>query len=293
MGTEVPICLHPTTLTQLLQFWVPQTAEFEEALLSIMRLPTVLSLLDGDTERISLKILNALSTFENIGNLPPETTTRVLLNDALRQKLKVEEDIAKQVELVREALIEENNKTEQRLIAEKLRSSQLQQDGEKLHTEVQGLKAELERQRAEADESKATVRKTEESLAAHIRERNRSSAIQRFVFRWIGILISAGAFGLFGLIRLGANSQMLATGFIVLAIGWLLFTDVAGRRIPAVREWPLFAAFGRFRVWVYSTLLFGIFLGMLGNAAWDGAKNFWSERVPRSKPNSIQTSPPK
>ena len=63
MGTEVPICLHPTTLTQLLQFWVPQTPEFEQALLSTMRLPTVLPLMDGDAERVSLKILNAVSTF--------------------------------------------------------------------------------------------------------------------------------------------------------------------------------------------------------------------------------------
>ena len=293
MGTEVPICLHPTTLTQLLQFWVPQTAEFEEALLSTMRLPTVLSLLDGDTERISLKILNALSTFENIGNLPPETTTRVLLNDALRQKLKVEDDIAKQVELVREALIEENKKTEQRLIAEKLRSSQLQQDGEKLHSEVQGLKAELERQRAEADESKAITKKTEETLAAHIRERNRSAAIQKFVSTWVAILISGGALMIFGLIRLGADSQRLVTSSIVLAIAWLLVADVAGRRTPAVKEWPLFAAFGRFRVWVYGTLLFGIFLGMLGNAAWEGVKTLWSERVPTSEPKSVRAAPHK
>ena len=189
-GAEVPICLHPTTLTQLLQFWVPQTPEFEQALLSTMRLPTVLSLMDSDAERVSLKILNALSTFENIGNLPPETTTRILLNDALRQKLRVEDDIARQVELVREALIEENKRAEQRLGEEKLRASQLQQDGEKLQvqlssatSEMQGLRTELERQRAEALESKSAAQKTEEKLAAYIEQREQRATARNSLSR--------------------------------------------------------------------------------------------------------------
>ena len=53
MSAVVPICLHPATLTQLLQFWMPQTPEFEEALLSTMRLPAVLTVVDSDTERVS------------------------------------------------------------------------------------------------------------------------------------------------------------------------------------------------------------------------------------------------
>ncbi len=296
MGTEVPMCLHPTTLTQLLQFWVPQTPEFEQALLSTMRLPTVLSVMDGDTERISLKILNALSTFENIGNLPPETTTRIVLNDALRQKLRVEDDIAKQVELVREALIEENKKTEQRLIEEKLRNSQLQQDGDKLQTQLSlaiasahGLTTELERQRAEAVESKLAAQRTEEKLAAYIRQGEWGSERQKFVAIWTGVLAVAVASLLFGLNRLAASPEVVVMVLAALAIAWLWFADHAGRRIVAVKEWLLFAAFGRFRVWVYGTLL----AGALGSATWDGAKHLWNASLQDSKPNSVQTTPHK
>jgi hypothetical protein len=295
-GTEVPICLHPTTLTQLLQFWVPQTPEFEQALLSTMRLPTVLTLMDSDAERVSLKILNALSTFENIGNLPPETTTRILLNDALRQKLRVEDDIARQVELVREALIEENKKAEQRLGEEKLRASQLQQDGEKLQvqlssaaSEMQGLRTELERQRAEAVESKSAAQKTEEKLAAYIEQREQRAARQKFVLKWAGTLAVAFTAVLLALLSLGASPQMVFMGSVAVALAWLWFADHAGRRLAAVKEWPTFVAFGRFRVWVYGTLLAGV----LACAAWDGAKYLWSARPGSPQSNTVQSKPQK
>lgn len=294
MGTEVPICLHPTTLTQLLQFWVPQTPEFEKALLSTMRLPTVLTLMDGDAERVSLRILNALSTFENIGNLPAETTTRVLLNDALRQKLRVEDDIAKQVELVREALIEENKKAEQRLNEERLRASQLQQDGEKLQvqlssavSEMQGLRTELERQRAEAAENRSAAQKTEEKLAAYIEQREQRTARQKFVVTWAGILAVAFAAVLVGLLRVGASPRTLVMSSAALVMAWLLFADHAGRRLASVREWPPFVAFGRFRVWVYGTLLAGV----LASASWDGAKYLWTASPQGSQPKAVQAPP--
>jgi hypothetical protein len=38
-GSKVPLCIHPTSLIQLLQFWVPRTKEFEEAMLGSLRLP--------------------------------------------------------------------------------------------------------------------------------------------------------------------------------------------------------------------------------------------------------------
>jgi hypothetical protein len=295
-GTEVPICLHPTTLTQLLQFWVPQTPEFEQALLSTMRLPTVLSLMDSDAERVSLKILNALSTFENIGNLPPETTTRILLNDALRQKLRVEDDIARQVELVREALIEENKKAEQRLGEEKIRASQLQQDGEKLQvqlssaaSEMEGLRTELERQRAEAVESKSAAQKTEEKLAAYIEHREQRTARQKFVLAWAGLLAVAVAAVVLGLLRVGAIRQTMSMGLAVLGLAWLWCADHVGRRLPAVKEWPPFVAFGHFRKWVYGTLL----AGALASGAWDGAKSLWSESPGSPPSNAIPSKPQK
>ena len=36
---EPPICLHPTSLTQLFQFWVPRTEKFEKAVFESLKLP--------------------------------------------------------------------------------------------------------------------------------------------------------------------------------------------------------------------------------------------------------------
>ncbi len=292
MGTEVPICLHPTTLTQLLQFWVPQTPEFEQALLSTMRLPTVLSLMDGDTERVSLKILNALSTFENIGNLPPETTTRVLLNDALRQKLRVEDDIAKQVELVREALIEENKRAEQRLNEERLRASQLERDGEKLQAQlsstvskVEDLRKELECQRVEVAEGRSAAQKAEETLAAYIAEGERRTTRQKFVFIWGGTLALTFVATPVGLVHFETRPQTTILSLASLVVVWVWFADRAGRHTVAVKEWRPFVVLSRFRKWVYGSLLAGV----LASAAWDGVKNVWSPGPGGSPSHSVQS----
>ena len=62
-GARVPLCLHPTSLIQLLQFWVPRTKEFEEAILGSLRLPFLFQEFDTDAERTTLKILKGLGRF--------------------------------------------------------------------------------------------------------------------------------------------------------------------------------------------------------------------------------------
>jgi len=160
-------------------------------------------------------------------------------------------------------------------------------------TEVHELKTELERQRAEGAESRAAAQKTEDRLAAYIKQHEGAAERHKFVVIWAGILAAVGACLVFGLIRFGACPQVLVIGPAVLGIAWLWFADCAGRRSAAVKDWPLFAAFGRFRVWVYSTLLLGIFLGVLGNAAWDSVKRLWAESPQGSKSDSFQTLPHK
>jgi hypothetical protein len=94
----------------MLQFWLPRTAQFEEAVLGSLRWPFLFQDFDPAAERATIRILETLSRFENVGELPREVLTSILVNQALRQKLAVEGDVRKQVELVREALVEENEK---------------------------------------------------------------------------------------------------------------------------------------------------------------------------------------
>lgn len=270
LSAGVPICLHPATLTQLLQFWVPQTAEFEEALLSTMRLPTVLTVMDSDAERISLRILNALSAFENIGNLPSETTTRILLNDALRQKLRVEDDVAKQVAFVREALIEEIKKAEARIEEERVRSLQLLQSQERLQTqlttateEVELLRGALKQQETSAADSMAEQERIQHKLVEIEGKLNRIER-QRFVALWLGILlITCTAIGV-GVYFAGATKKQLFAAVVGSAIGWMFLAERTGRKSSAIREWRQFQAFERFRLWVYGPLLAGAIPNALG-----------------------------
>ena len=66
---------------------------------------------------ISHRILEALSRFENIEDLSKEAIHRILINDALRQRLSTESDEANEIEIVREALIEEERKAQVKLRA--------------------------------------------------------------------------------------------------------------------------------------------------------------------------------
>jgi hypothetical protein len=289
--SDVPLCLHPTTLVQLLQFWVPQSPALEEAILSTMRLPTVFTLLDSDTERISLRILNALSTFENIGNLPKETAIRILLNDALRQKMKLEEDISRQVELVREALIEENKKTEQRLAEIKARTQQLQQDTVSLQNQISLANAKVDGlQRELADQREATIRNktealdTRQKLEKMIDDSRRSNARRRFmVWNFVVFALMAATITY---LAYNTNIQLSWIKIIVALVifSWIWVIEKIGKRNTAIRDWRFAQAVFRFKTWIFGSLLVGI----LGSAGWDGIKYLYSGKIQNSNPTQIK-----
>ncbi|HPG61401.1 MAG TPA: hypothetical protein PK586_05295 [Casimicrobium sp.] len=105
-SAKVPTCLHPTSLIQLLQFWVPRTAEFEEAILGSLRLPFLFQEFDADAERTSLRILKGIGRFENSENLSEEAINDVVLNEGLRARIKTEKNEDAETTLIRDALVE-------------------------------------------------------------------------------------------------------------------------------------------------------------------------------------------
>lgn len=86
-ASSVPIVLHPNTLMQLLQFWVPRSKELEDGLIDSLRLPLFFQSFDPEDERATIRVLTTLSRFENVGDLPEATVRSVLANRALRAKL--------------------------------------------------------------------------------------------------------------------------------------------------------------------------------------------------------------
>ncbi len=104
---KVPICVHPTTLIQLLQFWVPKTEEFEKAILGSMRLPFLLHELDAEAEHTSARILKSIGRYQGSATIPEETIARVMLDEGLRARLVPDIDNETATGLIRDTLIEE------------------------------------------------------------------------------------------------------------------------------------------------------------------------------------------
>jgi len=102
---RIPQCILPSTFTSLMNFWVPRTPEFEEAMLNSARLPFFFHEYDFEAERVTVEILKAISRFDT-SRLTVETITRMLMNETLGQKLIAEEDEEEEVRIVREALLE-------------------------------------------------------------------------------------------------------------------------------------------------------------------------------------------
>ena len=124
-GSKITLCLHPTSLIQLLQFWVPRTKEFEEAMLGSMRLPFLFQEFDAEAERTSLRILKGLGRFEGRDDISAQTITSVILNEGLRARLLTKKtgDGETEIALIRDALVEERSPCHRVQVAATLSSS--------------------------------------------------------------------------------------------------------------------------------------------------------------------------
>lgn len=291
--TVVPICLHPTTLIQMLQFWIPRTREFEEAMLSSIRLPFLFHEFDQESERITIRILEALGRFENAGDLSQETVTSVLLNNALRQKLKVEEDVQKQVELVREALIEEHQQTEQKLRETSEKAARLENEVQTKAGTITALEemidertrriadyeTELTRERKASQSLEEKMAKLESNLEKQqkqIEEEGLRKERRWFVTKCVAVAIVFMAAG-FLLSVLGQTivpwplwKIMVFTEGLLLML-WIGVIDYYGSGNPRITEWKVFMAFQKLKKFLFG----GVGLGVLGNAAWDWLKRMW------------------
>ncbi len=108
-ASQVPAVLYPSSLVQLLQFWIPRSEALDEGLVDSLRLPLFFQSFDPEDERATVKVLEALSRFENISDLPERTLRVVLANKALRGRLREADASNDEVfNLVREELLAEH-----------------------------------------------------------------------------------------------------------------------------------------------------------------------------------------
>lgn len=106
---NLPVVLYPSNLVQLIQFWVPRSEKLEQSLIDALRFPLFFQSFDPEDERATVKVLEAISRFENVGDISESTIKIVLANQALRERLRESEATNDEVfDLVREEMLAEH-----------------------------------------------------------------------------------------------------------------------------------------------------------------------------------------
>lgn len=173
---SIQVCLLPSTLVQMLQFWVPRDETLDEALLDSVRLPFFYQEFDSDAERVTLKILSTISRFENAGDLSEETIERVVVSNALRSRMAISDDERSEIEFVREELVEQNQRLEHKVVdlnklldSTRTRIDEIHNEHEAAESrhnrELKASRKREERLRSELEDVKALQRSLEQDQA--------------------------------------------------------------------------------------------------------------------------------
>jgi hypothetical protein len=102
----IPCVVHPASLAQMFQLLVPSNVKFEQATFLLMQLPFLGEKFDAADEKATIRILSALSRYENIDDLKVEAISELLGDRALKAKIEKADENPGEIELIREALIE-------------------------------------------------------------------------------------------------------------------------------------------------------------------------------------------
>jgi hypothetical protein len=299
-GQTCPICLHPTSLVQLLQFWVPKTKEFEEAILGSLRLPFLFQEFDVESERTSLRIIDGIARYEGRDSIPEEAILHVVLNEDLRHRLVPTLTEEEKQELIHEALLEEMKKRE---VAEKARAEELESrlrnqeqvlatmaaekeadkvalnrivEEERLKSEqIRSLEAGKSAQEVENAKLLARLREQETQLE-NVKRQEQSRRLVRKCSYVYGVLLVlslllslAGGFAFVkyspALVELFGKAPIAAfAGIFCFVLLHLVIEFYARRRGELAALYP-FKVIRRFRRWLWSVVLFGFLAGVFGN----------------------------
>jgi hypothetical protein len=263
----IPICLHPSSLIQLLQFWLPRTREFEDAIMDSLRLPLLFQEFDSSAERVTVQILETLARFEKVEQLSTDVVSSILVNQALRQEIALEPDVQKQVDLVKNALVEENERARRHL-------EEVRQETERLNTEVSDKNRVIDQLQSQLAEQGQRVRQLEEQTQRTENTEVVAAATapaMRYIDAQTQILYFSTA-AIFLLLFLLLASPLLSrihgypadptrartVMWAASAFIWVLAVDWSGGKSGAVRSWSIFVKFHEFKVWLLSLIGFVI-----------------------------------
>jgi hypothetical protein len=292
--SSVPICVHPTTFVQMLQFWIPRNQEFEEAVVGSLRLPFLFQRFDPKAEQVTVDILQVMSRFSNLKDIDEELATKILVNDALRDRMLRTRDEDTRLELVREVLIDELDELRVELKSAREEAGTLARQAEREKAQSKGTEHELKVRCQETDAARAQLRgeqekaggledrlKQLEALNASREERDEINKSRR-QFLLLGIvapvclivLISVFA----GLLITSQSDLPAWVGSLVmlaLLLGcWMFAVTRIGANRRYVRDWmPFRLLHGTARFLAFALIGTGIFGGIVSTILYNAGSD--------------------
>lgn len=254
--SQIPVCVHPAVLTQLLQFWVPRSPEFEQALVASMRLPFFFNEFDPEAERVTVRILGTLGRFQNVDKLPEQTIANVLASQALRQRLAGPATVEEQIQAVESALVEENSRLEERMkreFAKRIGAERAIREKEAAIITKEATVEELST-RVQTGEQRILALSSEiEGLRDHA---NQTNALNRFQTHTVIPILGVAATIIGVSVPLIARSQLAAGPLIAGTVALVVFTAIVlivhkGRRITQLEKSRAFTALVMLRRWAW------------------------------------------
>ena len=285
-NTSSPVCIHPSLLIQMLQFWLPRTEAFEKAMIESLRIPFAFRRFDAASERVAVRILEVLSRFE-VGDLSTKVITQVLVDDAIHTALGKAEDKAAEVAIVKEGLLS----VEAEL---KLKLEKTQEEAQKFRSITEQQSSQIGELEKDVREGSATVEELQRELSntgwslaerdkvlSELRTRLSKSETEgattqrglNYLVKWVlmpVVVVSLLVTGT-GLLTtaMGVASPVIATAFVaVVGLAAVLgIADWQGSKVEGVKRMIWYIRLRRWRRWVYGTLG-TIFLGLISRFIW-------------------------
>jgi hypothetical protein len=296
LGMEIPVCVHPTALVQMLQLWLPRTPELDAAMFESLA-AMIPQFFDSDSEEMSIRILRALSRFEDVDDLPEETVTSILLNKALRHRMAGSKEVEDEVALLRDAIVSQLAEIKAALDRERSKAIALSaeltsitsQSAEQAAAQAAQLKDEelrrtvaegaLKTEREEASKLSARMSALEASLEAE-RDQNREALLSanrrraRQVYCW-QMIATAIPLALLCPMAIRATSSYysvragMASGIVLsLAMAiWLSVAILVGSRRNSIGTWQAFRVSRRVAAFLLASA-WAIFLSVVAGAIW-------------------------
>jgi len=260
--TQLPVVLHPSNLMQFIQFWIPRTAAIDDVLVDSLRLPLYFQSFDPEDEKATIRVLGAISRFENINDISELTMKVVLANQALRERIKEGDASNEEVyQLVREEFLAIHNATASELTGKIRELNTASEEVEKVSDSLRVMSAEKELIQRERDKAHGEL------------------ALIRYVFKVVIIPVLVSAIGVYFAVKFtgGLFSKewlrflfVFGVGLFPPTLGMLLSPSLSRKdeslsQYKVVKIFNYFGAKGNYLITVTSSAIFA-------GAVWDGVK---------------------